>query len=94
MADVAAWMRVAEGVIGMFSIYLGYRLFCDVATERRRFLTNLASGALLGLFGLASFIAATTNYHPRDASLRGRGTTRSLNAPGIHRYGRTAQRTV
>jgi hypothetical protein len=87
-------MRVAEGIIGILSIYLGYRLFCDVATERRRFFTNLASGALLGLFGLASLILATANYRPREVPVRGHGNTRSLNAPGIHRYGQAPQRTV
>ncbi|HYA16530.1 MAG TPA: hypothetical protein VEF06_03645 [Bryobacteraceae bacterium] len=94
MTDGAAWIRVAEGAIGILSIYLGYRLFCDIPAEPRRVFTSIVSGALLGLFGLVSLAAATANHRPRAAAIGVHGTTKSLRAPGIHRYQRRAERTA
>jgi hypothetical protein len=53
------WMRVAAAVTGAFSIFLGYRLFCDSSLHKSRsgLFTNLASGALLALFGLGILLA-------------------------------------
>jgi hypothetical protein len=55
------WVRAAMAVAGVLSIYLGYRLFCNIAAQRtlRRsiLLTNMASGALLALFGLGILVA-------------------------------------
>jgi hypothetical protein len=86
-------IRVVEGIAGMLSIYLGYRLFCDIPFERsrvmrRRLLTNIASGTLLGLFGMAGLIAAAGG-HRTHAVARGKSTaTRSLKSPGlVHRRG-------
>ena len=53
------WVRAAIDIAGALSIYLGYRLFCDVSSQKTRstLLTNLASGALLALFGLGILVA-------------------------------------
>jgi hypothetical protein len=56
-------------VLGALSIYLGYRLFCDLAGQRARLpvlLTNLVSGALLALFGLGILIAGVRGIHPQS----------------------------
>ncbi len=56
------WIRVAMAITGALSIYLGYRLFCDISHQDARaplsgLLTNLVSGALLAIFGIGILIA-------------------------------------
>ncbi len=87
-----AWMRIAEIVTGVLSIYLGYRLFCDVPPEpsrtlARRLFTNVASGTLLALFGMAILASATGGRQPRGHNPKTTGSTHSLNSPSNHRYG-------
>jgi len=61
------WVRFVVAGIGAVSLYLGYKLFCDVSQQTRR-VSSLTAGALLALFGLgllfaeARGIAATTNH--------------------------------
>jgi hypothetical protein len=60
-------VRAAFAVIGVISVYLGYRLFCDISypeisysrTSARRSTVrrNLAAGALLAIFGLGMLVA-------------------------------------
>ena len=47
-------MVIALFCLGALSLFLGYRLFCDIHS---RTLTSLASGALLALFGMGILIA-------------------------------------
>jgi hypothetical protein len=65
---------VVLALIGILSVYLGYRLFCGIAEQRTGkpslLITNLASGALLALFGIGILVAG----------LRGYGDT----APAVH----------
>jgi len=53
-------IRLIIALIGMLSIYLGYRLFCGRSVQRT--LTNLASGALLALFGMGTLVADVRGY--------------------------------
>lgn len=52
-------VRAATAVIGVLSVYCGYKLFCEIPFARRRssFLIHGLSGALLALFGMALLIA-------------------------------------
>jgi len=55
-------LRAAVAVVAALSIYLGYRLFCDISYQNARItrsavLTNLLAGALLALFGLGILIS-------------------------------------
>ena len=56
------WMRLAIAVGGALSIYLGYRLFCDIPFRQARtlrtvFLVNLIAGAALAILGVGMLIA-------------------------------------
>ena len=51
------WLTIAPIFVGALSIFLGYRLFCDVSGRRSGVFTSLASGALLALFGMGLLIA-------------------------------------
>jgi hypothetical protein len=87
--NIPAWVKMVEVAVGLVSIYLGYRLFCEIPFERsrimrRRVMTNVASGALLALFGVASLVAAASGSEPRPARVHPRGTTPSLHSPAIH----------
>jgi hypothetical protein len=53
-------LRLIIALIGILSIYLGYRLFCGRSVQRT--LTNLASGALLALFGMGTLVADVRGY--------------------------------
>ena len=62
IAQTHGWIRVAVAIAGVLSLYLGYRLFCDLSpheprTTRSALLTNLVSGGLLAVFGLIILIA-------------------------------------
>jgi hypothetical protein len=54
-------LRAVAALVGVLSIFLGYRLFCGLSgqktAERSGLVTNLASGALLALFGMAILVA-------------------------------------
>ncbi len=50
------WLRILMVAVGALSIFLGYRLFCDVSGRRSGMLTSLTSGALLALFGVGLLI--------------------------------------
>ena len=52
-------LRAATAVMGVLSVYCGYKLFCEIPFARRRssFLIHGLSGALLALFGMALLIA-------------------------------------
>ncbi len=60
-------MEILTAVAGAFSIYLGYRLFCDCAYQKSR-IRHLVSGALLAVFGLGILIADVHALLIRGAS--------------------------
>lgn len=68
-------VRAAAGVVGVLSVYCGYRLFCEIPSARNRAMNVIhgLSGALLALFGVALLIA---NVHSvtRHATPRSRAT--------------------
>jgi hypothetical protein len=70
IAQTHEWVRAALAVAGALSIYLGYRLFCGLSYRNSWsiLLTNLASGALLAIFGLGILIAGVRGI---PASTRG-----------------------
>lgn len=83
------WLRAAIAVAGALGVYLGYRLFCDISYQRTRsmWLTSLASGALLAVFGLGILFAAARDM--RSSSFYGHPALRknptregSFQAPG------------
>ena len=53
----AEWFRIVIAVVGLLSIFLGYRLFCGVSAQKSGKLANFASGALLALFGMVALVA-------------------------------------
>lgn len=53
-------LRVIIALIGILSIYLGYRLFCGRSAQRT--LTNFTAGALLALFGMAILVTGVRGY--------------------------------
>ena len=55
LVETQVWVRVALALVGAVSIYLGYRLFCDLSPKNR--LTHLFVGALLAIFGLGILFA-------------------------------------
>jgi len=83
------WVRAGIALIGAVSIYLGYKLFCDVPQENRR-LTNFVAGALLAVLGLGIVLTeiramgATEQAHRRLH--RSRSTeVGSYDQPVLHR---------
>ena len=58
-------MDLLMAVAGALSVYLGYKLFCDIAYPKNR-VRHLVSGALLAVFGLG--ILAAEARHFRTAS--------------------------
>lgn len=56
-------VRAAAGVVGLLSVYCGYKLFCEMpfAKNRPMHLIHGLSGALLALFGMALLIAGIHN---------------------------------
>lgn len=86
LASSVMEMRVIEIFIGLVSIGLGYRLFCELPLDRSygsrsRFVTNLAAGSLLALFGMASLVSAAGAGHSRVAHSTARHATRSSKLP-------------
>jgi hypothetical protein len=79
---------IALFCLGALSLFLGYRLFCDV---RSRTLTSVASGALLALFGMGILIADI-----RSAGAAGPGSHPGWQRKSAehHRSGNTFQRFV
>jgi hypothetical protein len=60
--QIGTWVKLAIAAVGFLSIYLGYKLFCDIPfrggrTFRTIFLVNLVSGAALALFGVGVLTA-------------------------------------
>jgi hypothetical protein len=58
-------LAIALFFLGALSLFLGYRLFCDV---RSRTLTSLASGALLAILGMGILIADLNNARATGAN--------------------------
>jgi len=53
-------VRGIAALIGILSVYLGYRLFCSLAGQspsRSILFTNMASGALLASFGIGLLVS-------------------------------------
>ena len=88
-------IRLAAAVIGTLSIYLGYRLFCD---RRPVLLTNLASGALLALFGLGILLADVRAMRPPGPDFHPAWENRkstedgSFEAPRLNRQTKVVER--
>lgn len=65
-------LRMVIALVGILSIFLGYRLFCGISgvrTGRRStVMTNLASGALLALFGMGMLVADVRGFAPAKPS--------------------------
>jgi hypothetical protein len=80
MIQNAVFIRLIEMAIGVFSIYLGYRLFCDA---QRRIFINITSGTLLALFGLGMLLTAATQK-PRTITTRTSRSANSLKSPAKH----------
>jgi hypothetical protein len=64
------WATVAMAVMGLLSLFLGYRLFCGGKSARAALITNLLAGGLLTIFGIAILIADfhTVQAHPAKRS--------------------------
>jgi hypothetical protein len=93
------WMRAVMAIAGALSIYLGYRLFCDVSHQKSPrlsvFVTHMASGAMLALFGLAILIAdvremGTAARSPRVNWQKKSSAHGSFEAPKFNRVARSA----
>jgi sulfite exporter TauE/SafE len=84
------WMRLAMAALGAVSLYLGYKLFCDLSQENRR-VSNLVAGALLAVFGLGLLFAqargiAATAKHPSQRWTESKPAEQgSWTAPTLHR---------
>ena len=68
------WLRLTIAAGGFLSIYVGYKLFCDVPfqrgkTFRRIFVLNLLSGAALALFGVGVLTADLRSVHVPDSGV-------------------------
>lgn len=103
IAQTHEWVRAVMAIGGALSIYLGYRLFCDIAFQKpaRRsiLLTNMASGALLALFGLGILvaevrgIAVAAHYRHPDWQKKS-SEERSLEAPKLNKGTQAMDRLV
>jgi hypothetical protein len=65
-------VRLAIATGGLLSIYLGYKLFCDVPFRKGRtfrtiFLLNLVSGAALAIFGIGVLTADLRGIHTSNS---------------------------
>jgi hypothetical protein len=84
-------LRIVMALLGLLSIFLGYRLFCGLAGESRRWsrlLTNLVAGALLALFGVGILIADIRGISATASDQRPewqrKSSQQDLQAPGKH----------
>jgi hypothetical protein len=83
-------VNILMAVMGILSIYLGYRLFCDSAYQRNR-VRHLVSGALLAVFGLGILIAdvrdvRAARHDPQAARYKRKSTKEgSFERPAVHR---------
>lgn len=59
-------MDLIMAVAGALSIYLGYKLFCDIAHPKNR-IRHLVSGALLAVFGLGILTSEVRNIRTASA---------------------------
>lgn len=59
VTQIRELVRVAIAVAGAFSIFLGYKLFCEIPSGKNRSIPviNGVSGAVLALFGMAILVA-------------------------------------
>ena len=70
--QIGSWVRLAIAAGGLLSIYLGYKLFCEVPfrtgrTFRTVFVLNLVSGAALALFGVGILTADIRSIQNNDS---------------------------
>jgi hypothetical protein len=77
------WLRIAPIVVSALSIFLGYRLFCDVSGRRSGVFTSLASGALLALFGMGILIADFRGIAKPASDLKPAWQKKSSGAPRV-----------
>ena len=65
----AETLRVVTAAIGLLSVFLGYRLFCGVADRKSArpssLFINIASGALLALFGMGILVVDVRGHSER-----------------------------
>jgi hypothetical protein len=89
--QVASWIRLAIAAGGLLSIYLGYKLFCDVPvrigrTFRRVVILNLVSGVALALLGVGILTADIRSMQNNDSpALRHKKSAEegSFTGPGV-----------
>ena len=79
----AMWLRFAPIVVAALSIFLGYRLFCDVSGRRSGTLTTLASGALLALFGMGILVADFRGISKPSSDLKPAWQKKSSGEPRV-----------
>jgi hypothetical protein len=77
-------IQIAFAIVGAISIFLGYRLFCDGALGKTRMI-QLASGALLAIFGVAILSADLISVRSRSAP-EIRPNTHHAKPAGTHRH--------
>lgn len=65
--QIQEWMRTALTAAGALSLVLGYRLFCGEKATRAALITNLLSGALLAVFGVAILVTGARPVHKTPA---------------------------
>jgi len=75
------WLSIVPIVVASLSIFLGYRLFCDVSGRRAGMVTSLASGALLALFGMGILIADFRGIVKPASDLKPAWQKKSSGAP-------------
>jgi hypothetical protein len=70
LMQIREWVRLAIAGVGALSIFLGYRLFCEMPWAKTRgvlFVSGVA-GALLALFGMGILSADLRGLHAERGS--------------------------
>ena len=84
-------MAIAQILFGILSLFLGYRLFCDV---RSRSITSLAAGALLALLGVGILIADARSMGRAASAGHPGWQMKSKNTPQLRRAPISVERFI